>query len=388
MRYSLLNFICCPFCGGELTCVAPKETYRKLTNSSSVPFRRINKKWAVGGPVPHFRKKTTLTKVLTKHSSPSDSPEKKQNIDVLKGLLVCGECGHWYPISYFVPELLPDHLRDWGRDIEFLSEFSDDLPKKIYKRLLKKAKSFRAKGNKILDDAQIYKKAEISISDKVTHRNFFEPGFFSPFNKDNPGFTQNLIKRFSLVLPLLQLNQNNTVLDVGSGYSWTTEWLLKMGLDPIGIDICRKYIDVGIERMGNYRPHLIVADIENSPIKDNCLNSILCYDAFHHIPNRKKAMAHFFRSLKQDGLVVFAEPGEVHEHAQISIDVMKKYGILEKGMEAEDIKAYCEGLDFSTPEQYFMLKIHHEEQDKVLTSDFIQSHIFVDCNIFVIRKNT
>jgi ubiquinone/menaquinone biosynthesis C-methylase UbiE/uncharacterized protein YbaR (Trm112 family) len=410
MRYSLLNFIFCPCCRGQLTSVALEEIITEVNNDSSEDFNKTNKKTypgdvlnrnssdvlrrinnisAVIGPVPHFRRKTTLTTILTKHSSSPYLPDRKQdvdNVDIKKGLLVCGECGHWYPVSNFVPELLPDHLRDWEKDVKFLSEFSESMPKKLYKKLANIVKSFRSKSNKIIDAAQDYKKAEISIKDKITDEDFFEPGYSSPFNEDDPEFTQNLIKRFSLVLPLLELKEQQTVLDVGSGYSWTTEWLLKMGFEPIGVDICRTYIDIGIERMGNIRPHLIVADVENLPIKDTCLNSILCYDSFHHVPNRKATMAHFFRSLKKEGLVVLAEPGKEHEQAQVSMEVMEKYGILEKGIETEDIKAYCEELNFMPPEQHFMLKIHQKEQGKVLTSKFIKSHSFVECNIFVIRK--
>ena len=425
MRYSLLNFIFCPCCGGELTSVSLEEIITEVNNDSSEVFNRINKKSdsseasditnkknvhgdvinrnsgdvlsrinnisAVIGPVPSFRKKTTFTKVLTKYSSSTylrDGKQDVDNVDVKKGLLVCGECGHWYPVLNFVPELLSDHLRDWEKDVKFLSEFSESLPKKLYKKLTKMVKSFQKEKDRITDKAQDYKKAEISIKDKITDEEFFEPGYSSPFNEDDPEFTQNLIKRFSLVSPLLELKKNHVILDVGSGYSWTTEWLMKMGFEPIGVDICRTYIDIGIERMGNIRPHLIVADVENLPIKDTCLNSILCYDSFHHIPNRKAAMAHFFRALKEDGLVALAEPGKEHEQAQVSKDVMEKYGILEKGIETDDIKAYCEELDFMPPEQHFMLKIHKGEQGKALTSKFIKSHSLVECNIFVIRKRS
>lgn len=412
MRYSLLEFIFCPCCKGELTCIALEEIITEVNDDSEEVFNgtdkkndssdilnrnhidvlnRINNISAVIGPVPHFRRKTTFTKILTKYSSPLDLPDRKQNadnIDIIKGLLVCGECGHWYPVSNFVPELLPDHLRDWEKDVRFLSEFSESLPRKLYKKLAKIVRSFRRESNKIIDEARDYKKAEISIKDKITDEDFFDPGYSSPFNEDDPEFTQNLIKRFSIVLPLLEPIQNHIILDVGSGYSWTTEWLLKMGFNPIGVDICRTYIDIGIERMGNIRPYLIVADVENLPIKDTCLNSVLCYDSFHHIPNRKAALAHFHRALREDGLVALAEPGKEHEQAKVSIDVMEKYGILEKGIEAADIKDYCEGLNFMPPEQYFMLKISHEEQGKALTSKFIKSHSLVECNIFVIRKKS
>jgi SAM-dependent methyltransferase/uncharacterized protein YbaR (Trm112 family) len=377
----LLNFILCPFCRGELTCLGFKEIKIEDNNSFNDNFK--NRKGAVIDQTLHFKKKTGLAKILTRYSH---SPETNKKLDIAKGLLICEECGHWYPLSNFVPELLPDHLRDWEKDINFLSEISENLPRKLHKKLLKKANQLQKQKNNIFDDALAYKKAEMSIKEKISDKDFFDPGYSSPFNKDNPEFSGNLIKRFSLVLPFLELEKNNVVLDVGSGYSWTTEWLLKMGFEAIGLDICRTYIDIGIERMRKHRPHLIIADIENLPIKDTCLNSILCYDSFHHIPNRKKAMAHFSSSLKKDGIVVLAEPGAEHEHAQISMEVMRKYGILEKGLEADDVKAYCEGLDFMPPEQYFILKIHGEEKGKVLTPKFIKSHSFVECNIFVIRK--
>lgn len=381
MKYSLLNFIFCPFCRGELTCLASEEI--KIEDNNAYRDDCEHRKSAGIGQVPRYKKKTGLAKILTKYSH---SPGMDRNVDIVKGLLICDGCGHWYPLSNFVPELLPDHLRDWEKDINFLSEISEDLPGKLHKKLLKKAKCFQKQENKVFDDALAYKKAEMSIKEKIADENFFGPGYSSPFNKDNPEFTENLIKRFSLVLPFLELEKNNIVLDVGSGYSWTTEWLSKMGFEAIGVDICRTYIDIGIERMGKYRPHLIIADIENLPIKEICLNSVLCYDSFHHIPDRKKAMAHFYRSLKKDGLVVLAEPGAEHEHAQVSIDVVEKYGILERGLEADDVKAYCEGLDFIPPEQYFILKIQSGEKGKVLTSKFIKSHSFVECNIFVMRK--
>ena len=154
MRYSLLNFIFCPSCGGQLTTIAFEEIITEVNNDSSAAFNKTNEKTypgdvlnrnssdvlnrinnisAVIGPVPHFRRNTTFTKILTKHSSSPYLPDRKQdvdNVDIKKGLLVCGECGHWYPVSNFVPELLPDHLRDWEKDVKFLSEFSESMPKK------------------------------------------------------------------------------------------------------------------------------------------------------------------------------------------------------------------------------------------------------------------
>ncbi|MCP4214765.1 MAG: methyltransferase domain-containing protein, partial [bacterium] len=226
----------------------------------------------------------------------------------------------------------------------------------------------------------------ISIKTKVTEEDFFGPGFSSPFNPGNPDYTMHLIRRLGNILPLLELKKDDVVLDMGAGYAWTTEWLKKMGAESIGIDICRTYLDIGLKRMGEKRPHLVVGDVENLPIKANCLNAVLCYDAFHHIPNRKKCLGNFFKSLKDYGNIALAEPGGTHEFEKISKEVMDKYGILEKGMELDDINDYCDGLKVLPPEQHYILKVQKDDRDKPLSLEFMHTHSYVDCNFFVVKK--
>ena len=52
-------------------------------------------------------------------------------IEVDAGLLVCPECGRWYPIGSAVetiPEMLPDYERDKERDLEWLEKWRDLVP--------------------------------------------------------------------------------------------------------------------------------------------------------------------------------------------------------------------------------------------------------------------
>jgi hypothetical protein len=44
---------------------------------------------------------------------------------------------------------------------------------------------------------------------------------------------------------LLALAPGQAVLDAGSGFCWTTEWLLRGGYEAIGVDICRTYLSTG-----------------------------------------------------------------------------------------------------------------------------------------------
>jgi hypothetical protein len=84
---------------------------------------------------------------------------------------------------------------------------------------------------------------------------------------------------------------------------------------------------------------------------------------------------------------VLAEPGQAHEHAQVAVDVMKKYGILEKGMELEDVQRYIEGTALRRPEQTFLLRASAGELGVALDEGFVRTHSAVEGNLFRMHKS-
>ena len=166
---------------------------------------------------------------------------------------------------------------------------------------------------------------------KIDDPVFFGPGYSSPFNPWNSDFTIYLISLFGAVAPMLNVTRGQTIIDSGCGYAWSTEWLFRSGFNVIGVDICRTYLEIGITRIGSFRPHLVVGDVENLPLASAQADAILAYESFHHIPDRRRAMGSYDRVLRDGGTVILAEPGGAHEGAKVSVDAMAKYGILEKG---------------------------------------------------------
>lgn len=58
-------------------------------------------------------------------------------VEVDAGLLVCPECGRWYPIGSAVetiPELLPDDLRERDRDLAWLERWRALVPAHVLER--------------------------------------------------------------------------------------------------------------------------------------------------------------------------------------------------------------------------------------------------------------
>lgn len=65
-------------------------------------------------------------------------------IEVEVGLLYCPQCGRWYPIGSSVnsvPELLPDELREKERDLSWMENWKDFIPRDI----LQEGKPFNLK---------------------------------------------------------------------------------------------------------------------------------------------------------------------------------------------------------------------------------------------------
>ena len=198
-------------------------------------------------------------------------------------------------------------------------------------------------------------------------------------------FSVYLLKLFGAVAPLLALNQGDRVIDSGCGYAWTTEWLFRSGFDPIGVDICRTYLEVGLTRMGASRPHLVIADVENLPFAPGIARAVLAYESFHHIPDRARAMRAYERVLQDGGVVILAEPGAAHEQAQVAIDAMQKYGILEKGMELSDVLAYAHGTTLAV-EQLYLMRMAHGEVGANANTAFLKTHSVLEGNLFRLTK--
>jgi SAM-dependent methyltransferase/uncharacterized protein YbaR (Trm112 family) len=384
VRYSLINFLACPACLGELVTIIAAE---RPSPAPARPWRSPSGEVAAEGTVvaPHrpAAVESALGAALARYAAAPAPPERDNAVEVETGLLVCRACDRWFPIRALLPELLPDHLRDRDRDIEMLDACARVLPEDLTAAL----RSAEPRRHAPAADHGIgYKRAEIGIEEKVDDPSFFAPGFSSPFNMHNPEFTLYLIKLFGAAVPLLDLRGGSVMLDSGCGYAWTTEWLFRAGVEAIGVDICRKYLDIGLERLGANHPHLVVADVENLPIRSASMDAVFAYESFHHVPNRNRAMAGYGRALKADGRVVLAEPGGAHENAQVAVDVMRKYGILEKGMELEDLRQYVAGTSLGRPEQIFVLRAADRELGRRLDRVFVKTHSALEGNLFRISR--
>lgn len=82
-----------------------------------------------------YEEDKTEANLLSKYPEGLDVLYRYLNlVEVDQGLIVCPECGRWYPIGSAVetiPELMPDDLRERERDIEFLKKWEAKLPDNV-----------------------------------------------------------------------------------------------------------------------------------------------------------------------------------------------------------------------------------------------------------------
>lgn len=381
MRYALLDVLACQACHSELACF----TYRE--RAAAIPAGPYDAGTRVGAgagiaPLPAAAQSGELAERLRPFAQGSADPSRNFAVEIDEGILLCCSCGRWYPITHRLPEILPDHLRDFDADAARLREAAAAMPAPLADVALRFRPSHQAG-----DSGAHYKQAEMSIKDKIDNpTDFFGPGYSSPYNPWNPEFTLYLISLFGTASRLLELRKGERLLDSGCGYAWTTEWFHRSGVPVVGIDISRTYLDIGIERMGDAHPHLVVGDVENLPFKNGVFDAVLGYESFHHIPDRRRAMAGYDRVLNATGRVVLAEPGGAHEHAEVSVDVMQKYGILERGMELEDVGGYAAGTALTAIEQIFLPRATQHDLGHALDRAYLKDRSVFEGNLFRLRK--
>ncbi|AFZ69824.1 hypothetical protein Calag_0031 [Caldisphaera lagunensis DSM 15908] len=67
---------------------------------------------------------------------PIDICKRCVNLDVIDGIIICKNCGRWYPIIDGIPRMLNDKYRKYHEDVELLRKYLDKIPLDI-KNLMK-----------------------------------------------------------------------------------------------------------------------------------------------------------------------------------------------------------------------------------------------------------
>jgi len=62
---------------------------------------------------------------------PLDLHVFEEKEEIVEGMLVCQECGRWYPIMDEIPQLLPDDLREQKPELIWLEKWRERVPENV-----------------------------------------------------------------------------------------------------------------------------------------------------------------------------------------------------------------------------------------------------------------
>jgi ubiquinone/menaquinone biosynthesis C-methylase UbiE len=180
-----------------------------------------------------------------------------------------------------------------------------------------------------------------------------------PFS--NPLDTPDMLINLGQLLSGLQLTKSMTVLDFAAGTCWLSRYLNQMQCATISLDASKAALAIG-ERLFNAHP--IVGQFITAPIflhfngryinlPDASVDRIVCFDAFHHIPNQREILLEMARILKPGGIAGFSEPGRTHSQTAMSQKEMAEYDVLENDLILDDVVALAYEVGFTE----FMCKL-------------------------------
>jgi ubiquinone/menaquinone biosynthesis C-methylase UbiE len=168
---------------------------------------------------------------------------------------------------------------------------------------------------------------------------------FSTPGHDDVEEAARLMHDFAVALACLRPRPGERVLDLGAGSCWCSEWLQRLNIDTVSVDIAFDMLRIGRDRLPHTR-RLAAGDLESLPFLDASFDKAVCLNAFHHVPDGRKALAEVRRVLRPGGLVLFSEPGRGHADAESSVVATGECGVLEQEVIVAPFLESCAAAGF------------------------------------------
>jgi len=164
-----------------------------------------------------------------------------------------------------------------------------------------------------------------------------------------------LLRDMGHLLSELRLGKTMKVLEFGAGSCWFSRFLNQMQCQTISCDTSKTSLDIGKRLFAEFpivgdfiaEPQFLHFDGHQINLPNESVDRIICFDAFHHIPNQEEVLRELFRVLKTGGVAGFCEPGKWHSQGAQSQYEMKNYKVLENDIDITDIFAMAKKCGFT-----------------------------------------
>ena len=167
--------------------------------------------------------------------------------------------------------------------------------------------------------------------------------------------TPEMLENLGSLLGGLHLGTAMTVLDFGAGTCWLSRLIAQLNCQVICCDPSAAALEIGRRFFADHPPlgHEVLPakflqfDGHRLDLPDGSVDRIICFDAFHHVPNQAEVLREFGRVLRQGGIAGFSEPGRHHSRSPQSQYEMKNYRVLENDINLEGIFELAKAAGFT-----------------------------------------
>ena len=144
------------------------------------------------------------------------------------------------------------------------------------------------------------------------------------------------------------------VLEFGSGTSYASELLNRVGYRTVALDLDVEMLTFARERMG-LDSRLIPAwasytagDGQRLPFADASFDGVICLNALHHMPDYTAALSEIRRIVKPGARAVFSEPGSRHADSPESRLAREQFDAIERSIFLDEIHRMARSIGFET----------------------------------------
>lgn len=165
----------------------------------------------------------------------------------------------------------------------------------------------------------------------------------------------DLLRNMGVLLQGLRIGTTMTVLEFAAGTCWFTRILSQMGCQVIACDVSVAALDLGRRLFDEQplpsppiaEPRFLHFDGRKLDLPDEAVDRVVCFDAFHHVPNQEEVLAELARVLKLGGVAGFVEPGSNHSTSPEAQYEMAHHDVLENDIVLADIAAIAMRVGFT-----------------------------------------
>ena len=149
----------------------------------------------------------------------------------------------------------------------------------------------------------------------------------------------NYLFDFAVASDLLAPRPDDLVLDLAAGTCWATEFLARVGVRTVSIDLSLEMMRRGRDRLAvdsrlvlRRDARFVAARAQSLPFADSAFDGVICLNALHHVPDYGALLREVYRVLKRGGRAVFSEPGTAHAAQALSQFRMREETVIEKSV--------------------------------------------------------